>query len=117
MSQSAYVAKVAGQIAARHQAIAEAIGTAGIETVVAEAFEAAGIVHRLAERISVGGKRLGERFDPYAGYSAAEREFAEDMDLWTLEQVIVRVMTEIDRRRKKHLGGMKAMAKRQGAAP
>ena len=74
-----------------------------------------GTVQRLAARIGLGTERVNEIVDPYAGYSLAERKFAEDMDLWTLEHVIVRVMTEIDRRRRKYLGGIPKMLKRRAA--
>lgn len=78
-----------------------------------DADDSPAIIKRLAARVTVGGDRRYQDFDPYQGFSAAEREFAENMDVWTLEQVIVRVMTEIDRRRRKHNGGMKGMAERR----
>lgn len=117
---SAYVMKIATKIAAEHEFFRDSLGIKNIAVIVQEAFEAHGIVQRMAERISVGEKGRDEFFDAYAGYSPKMREFAERMDLWTLEQVIVRVMTDIDRRRQKHLGGVKKMAERHGkpgAAP
>ena len=59
-------------------------------------------VQRFAARWAVGGRRVYEEFDPYQGLTPKAREFAEKLDLWTLEQIIVRVMTEIDRRRRKY---------------
>ena len=112
---SAYIKKLAKQIAGRHEFFADAIGVKTIAIIIEEAFEAHGIVQRLAERISIGGERVHEMFDPYQGYSPSMRQFAENIDLWTLEQVIVRVMTEIDRKRRKHLGGIKKMAERNSA--
>jgi hypothetical protein len=64
-------------------------------------------------RISDGRKRPA--FDPYEGYTGAQREFTEELDLWTLEEVIVRVMTEIDRRRRLYLGGHAKMLERRNA--
>lgn len=114
MKQSAYVMNIATKIAAEHEFFRDALGVKNIAVIVQEAFEAHGIVQRLAERISVGEKGRKPYFDAYAGYTPKMREFAEKMDLWTLEQVIVRVMTDIDRRRRKHLGGVKKMAEHLG---
>jgi hypothetical protein len=106
---SAYASQVAAKIAARHEMLRDAIGVKNIAMIVQEAFEEYGIVQRLATRIAE--PKTGLHFDVYEGYSPQLRKFAEDMDLWTLENVIVRVMTDLDHRRRKYLGGYEAMRK------
>jgi hypothetical protein len=53
-------------------------------------------------------------FDPYAHLNdnPNARDFIMRMDLHTLEEVIVRVMSNLWRRRQKYLGGDVAMAAR-----
>lgn len=52
-------------------------------------------------------------FNPYAHlmHNPKLLKFIKDMDLHTLEEVIVRVMSDLWRRRAKYLGGDKEMAK------
>jgi hypothetical protein len=109
----AYITKIARDIGNRHPGLKDGIGVEGIAIVIEEAFDAHGIVQRLAERLSDRSARRFEQFDPYQGYSEKMREFAEDMDLWTLEQVIVRVMCEIDRKRRRN-HDVRAMAEQRG---
>lgn len=69
-------------------------------------------MRRLMPRLAmkpIPGEKL---FDPYADLPPDAREFAENLDLWTLKEVVVRAMTEIDRRRRKYLGGVAKMADR-----
>jgi hypothetical protein len=75
------------------------------------------VVSRMAARIYRTDKEVDEYdrlFDPYAHLDGnpKARQWIMQMDLHTLEQVIIRVMSDLWRRRQKYLGGDKAMAER-----
>lgn len=75
------------------------------------------VVRRMAARVAREDKDADEIeriFNPYAhlDHNPKAREFIKQMDLHTLEEVIVRVMSDLFRRRQKYLGGDEAMAKR-----
>ena len=111
---SAYVRTLASKIGGRHPYFADAIGQKNIAVIIQEAFEEHGIVQRLAERVSLRVDRQSALFDPYSDLTPAQREFVENMDVWTLENVIVRVLTDLERRREKYIGGAKKQEEREG---
>jgi hypothetical protein len=78
------------------------------------------VVRRMSARIyrnDAAEKTVAERedwFDPYAHLADRPKflAFIKDMDLHLLEEVIVRVMCDLFRRRQKYLGGDVALAER-----